>query len=49
MYLPGFDVYCMAIISIEEADRLTYAGIPPSRRVEPTLKSQKASVYRTKW
>lgn len=34
--VPGFEVYCMAIISMEEADRLTYAGTPPSLRVEPT-------------
>lgn len=49
MYLPGFEVYCIAIISIEEADRLTYAGTPPSLRVEPTLKNQKTSVDRNKW
>lgn len=41
MFLPGFEVYCIAIISIEEADRLTYAGTPPSLRVEPTLKKPK--------
>lgn len=41
MYLPGFEVHCIAIISIEEADRLTYAGTPPSLRVEPTLKIKK--------
>lgn len=34
--LPGFVVYCIAIISIEEADRLTYVGTPPSLRVDPT-------------
>jgi hypothetical protein len=35
------EVYCIAIISIEEAERLTYAGTPPSLLVEPTKEGQK--------
>lgn len=45
-YVPGLEVYCMATISMEEADRLTYAGTPPSLRVEPTA-TQKSSSYCT--
>lgn len=36
----------MATISMEEADRLTYAGTPPSLRVEPTA-TQKSFSYFT--
>lgn len=28
LHIPGFDVYCIAIISIDDADRLTCAGTP---------------------
>lgn len=44
-YVPGFEVYCMAIISMEEADRFTYAGMPPSLRVEPTATHKSFSYF----
>lgn len=34
-HLPGLEVYCIAIISIEDAERLTWAGTP-SLPEEPT-------------
>lgn len=35
VYIPGFDVYCIAIINIDDADKLTCAGTP-SLFEEPT-------------